>query len=331
MPLKLKPPRPGKSPYWSVRGTYLGVAVDRSTKATDRATAAKVLRKIEADIKSGLVSPKGVKTFLDAAVDYMAATGHQEHLAPIVERLGAYAVEAIDQQLIDETAIALKPEAAAATRNRWVYTPISAILKHAGVEQSIRRPKGWRGTPRTDWMTPDQAFRLLEAAEGVDREFAIFLSFLLYTGARLSEGLGLKVDRLDLSEANAYIETSKNGDPYTAYLPPVLVADLANHPRGLGRQGQRVFRFTKCGRIYTLLDKARKAAGPDLAFVGFHTFRHTWATWMRRYGKSDTRGLLETKRWRDAASVRRYEHVVESEEARRVDLLPTRNTRKNAK
>jgi hypothetical protein len=36
MPLKLVPPRPGKTPYWSVRGTYLGRYINRSTKTRSR-------------------------------------------------------------------------------------------------------------------------------------------------------------------------------------------------------------------------------------------------------------------------------------------------------
>jgi hypothetical protein len=31
MPIKLKPPREGKSPNYSIRGTYLGVYVDETT------------------------------------------------------------------------------------------------------------------------------------------------------------------------------------------------------------------------------------------------------------------------------------------------------------
>jgi integrase len=59
-----------------------------------------------------------------------------------------------------------------------------------------------------------------------------------------------------------------------------------------------------------------------LAFVGFHTFRHTWATWMRRYGGADIQGLAETKNWRDPKSAARYSHVVAREEWDRVDSLP---------
>jgi hypothetical protein len=40
MPLKLVPPRPGNTPYWRVRGTYLGQYVNRSTKTRKRAIPA---------------------------------------------------------------------------------------------------------------------------------------------------------------------------------------------------------------------------------------------------------------------------------------------------
>jgi integrase len=68
-----------------------------------------------------------------------------------------------------------------------------------------------------------------------------------------------------------------------------------------------------------------------LAFVGFHTFRHTWATWMRRYGGADVQGLAATKNWRDPRSAARYAHVVSRDEWDRVDNLPSvGNTRGKA-
>lgn len=39
MPFKLEDPKPGRSPYHRIRGTYLGIYLDRSTKTADRATA----------------------------------------------------------------------------------------------------------------------------------------------------------------------------------------------------------------------------------------------------------------------------------------------------
>jgi hypothetical protein len=40
----------------------------------------------------------------------------------------------------------------ASTKNRQVYTPVSAILKHIGIEKKIKRPTGWRGNKRTFWL-----------------------------------------------------------------------------------------------------------------------------------------------------------------------------------
>jgi integrase len=102
----------------------------------------------------------------------------------------------------------------------------------------------------------------------------------------------------------------------------VLVAALANHPRGLDRVG-KVFAMTKGSRLYNRLERAAEAAGvaiPD--GVAFHALRHTWASLMRRYGGLDTTGLVATGAWLSADAARRYEHAVASEEAQRADLLP---------
>lgn len=340
MPLTLKPPRSDRSPNWSIRGTHLGVYVDRTAGTPVEAVARKLLRALEREIERGALAPKleatpaPEQTFDEAALGYLKAGGDAQYLGRfdpvrkiwtsgvIPEFLGV-PLSQVDQRAIDECAVRLYPTGSAMTRNRQVYTPISAVLKHAGADFRIRRPKGWRGKARVDWLQPEQAFRLFDAAEREDREFAILLAFLCYTGCRLNEALAVTCDRLILAEAFIYVPQTKNDDPRGVHLPPVLVAALANHPRGLERGPQKLFRFRKCGRLYTLMARVKKAAGPDVAFATFHTFCHTWATWMRRYAGLDTRGLLATGRWRDHKSAARYEHVVASEESRRADLLPT--------
>lgn len=344
MPLTLKPPRPGKTPNWSIRGTYLGVRVDESTGTPNEALARQILTARRREIERGVtaapvaaLAPAG-PTFVEAAVAYIESGGDGKYLGKwdedagiwtggVLTQLGDKLLPDISQQEIDKAAVRLYPTGSAATRNRHVYTPVSAVLKHAGLDYKIKRPKGWRGQARVDWMQPEQAFRMLDAAEAEDAEFGVFLHFLLYTGCRLNEALALTCDRLLLNEAFAYFPRTKNDDPRGVHLPPVLVAAMANHPRGLDRGQQKAFRFRKCGRLYTLMGKVKKAAGPDVDFVTFHTFCHTWATWMRRYGKLDTRGLVGTGRWRDIKSALRYEHVVASEESMRADFLPTRSAK----
>ncbi len=323
MPLKLIAPRKGKTPFYAVRGTYLGKHVDRSTKTGDVRLARKILRSWQTQIERGEYADKGELTFAGAALAYMKAGGDRDRLVRILEHFGDKPLSLIDQTAINDAAATLLPTQAAATRNREVYTPISAVLKHAGVEAKISRPKGWRGLQRTDWLEPEQAFRVFKAADELDLEFGIFLRVLCYTGLRLGEATSLQIDKLDLSQAYIEAFNSKNGTPMGVYLPPVLITALANHPRGLERKG-KIFRFVKCGRLYIWLGKVETVSGvPGLTF---HLFRHTWATWMRRFAGMDIAGLLATERWKDAASARRYQHVVVSEEARKADLLPTPKT-----
>lgn len=340
MPLKLYPPREGRTPYWSVRGTHLGVHLNRSTGFGQRAQAARQLRAWTADIEAGRFERPGERTFLDAIVSYVQAGGDRLYLGRFDEatgtltgiagELGPLPISAVDQAAIDAAAFKLYPHATAATRNRQLYTPVSAVLKFAGADFKIRRPKGWRGQRRTDWLTPDQAWRFLAAAETVDADFARFLAVLLYTGLRLSEALGLTWDRIELEEAAAFIpgNQTKNGDPRTVFLPePAIRAlgELAPRKRPL-----QVWRWNKGGRLYNLMKATRIAAGDDLAWVNFHSFRHTWATWMRRYGGLDTTGLVATGAWRDRTSAARYEHTTVAEESRRAALLPVPSPRSTA-
>jgi integrase len=341
MPLELRAPRKGKTPHWTVRGTYLGVHVERSTRTSSKRLAQQFLKKWEGEIERGEFATEGEPTFLAAAVGYMKAGGERKFVKPLLDHFGELPLRLINQATVDAAAVEIYPSQTSATRNRQVYTPVSAILKHAGIEFKLRRPKGSRGQVVTRWLWPEQAFRVFKAARTLNPEFAIFLELLCYTGPRLSEGLSILCEDVRLGENFAFIGHTKNGDPRPVFLPPHLVASLANHPRGLERPGERVFRFHKGGALSYLLEAACRIAcglakparvkqGPraprppyELDWVNFHTFCHTWATWMRRYGGVDELGLVETGRWRDRQSAARYAHSVAGESARKAALLPT--------
>ncbi|MBN7755440.1 site-specific integrase [Nitratireductor aquimarinus] len=344
MPLKLIPPKPGKTPNYYIRGTYLGQYVEESTGTPNKTVASALLRSKREAIERGEVQSrrqlKQEPTFLSAAIAYMSAGGERRFIGEFDEEtgewkegllthLGETLLRDIDQQVIDNAAMALYPKASAATRNRQVYTPVSAILRHAGIELRLRRPKGAQGKQRLDWLQPEQAYHLFKVAEKEDGEFAAFLVFLCYTGCRLSDALNLTCDHVVLSESFAFFEKTKNDEPRSVHLPPIVVTSLANLPKGMERGREKVFRFRKNGYLYNLLKRVKKKAGDDLSFVTFHTFSHTWATWMRRYAGLDTRGLVGTGRWKDLKSAARYEHVVVSEESLKANLLPTAKRKKN--
>ena len=65
MPFKLVPPTAGRSPFWKVRGTELGIPINRSTKTGDRKLAAKLLAQWRAEAQRDAISdkPKAVETF----------------------------------------------------------------------------------------------------------------------------------------------------------------------------------------------------------------------------------------------------------------------------
>jgi integrase len=137
----------------------------------------------------------------------------------------------------------------------------------------------------------------------------------------------------------AHLEERRSAHaPATAGCVAPLFEHLKNHT------SDRLFRFNDGGHFKHLLLRAKLAVcglpcpvrrptgwkPPQyrLAFVGFHTFRHTWATWMRRYGGADVQGLAETGNWRDPRSAQRYSHAVAREEWDRVDNLPSMGTRR---
>lgn len=325
MPLKLVPPRAGKTPYWYIRGTYLGIYVDRSAKTGERKVAAKELARLKDEIEGGRFAERDAPTFASAATAYMNAGGERRFVTPLLLHFKERALVSIDQEAIDEAALTIYPMATPATRNRQVYTVVSAILKHAGRDHKLKRPKGAMGKQRTDWLWPEQAFALFAAADDIDKEFGLFLRVLCYTGLRLSEALNLRWTDVRLDEGFAYVRETKTGVPRPVFVPPEIAEAILGGDAARGGR-ERVFRFTKCGRLYSLLKLSRERTEGAVPRATFHTLRHTYATWMRRYAGMDELGLVGTGAWKDRKSVARYTHVVVSEEAQRASMLPVEKT-----
>lgn len=322
MPLKLVPPREGKSPHYTIRGTYLRVSVNQSSGVSKRALAQKELQKIERDIESGRWDDNG-PTFATAALKYMKGGGEKTYLTKLLRYFGDKPISTLDQSEIDRAATDLYPKGTAATRNRSVYTPVCAVIRNAGQRLNLRRPKGSGGSKTTAWLWPEQATALIQEAYRLDKTFAALLIVLLYTGMRLSEALGLTWNDVRMEEGFAYVSDTKNCEPRAVFLPKVAVDALHDRYSRRTRRSRRVFGFVKGGHIYHLLRAASAKAGIELPpRSAFHIFRHTYATWMRRYGGLDTRGLVGTGAWKDAKSAQRYAHALTTEEAGKAQNLP---------
>ena len=209
MPLKLVPPRRGKTRYWSVRGTYLGRYVDRSTKTSKRSVAKQFLEKWQHDIETGEFTIEEEPTFLSAAVDYMKAGGDRRPIKKLLDYFGEKPLRSITQAAIEKAALDLFPTHSPATRNREVFTPVSAILKHAGREFKIKRPKGSRGRVIRRWLWPEQAWKVIAAAYQVDAELGLLCVMLLFGGLRIGEQLEMRCEDVRLDEAFASVPTPR--------------------------------------------------------------------------------------------------------------------------
>jgi integrase len=366
MPLKLQAPRKGKSPNYSIRGTYLRVYVETTAGTPNKKLAQSALKRIERQIECGeyrgqaqpVAEPLKPPTFADATLAYLKAGGEPNYLGVIIEHCGDHAIRDtpiadIDQIAIDNIARALYPDAPATTTNRQVYTPISAVLKRAGVARAIKRPKGWRGSKATSWLEPEQAFAVIDEAYIIDPEFGLFCLLLLYTGMRLSDPIKAKVRDLKLGQAMLYVPDTKNSEPRPVHLTPLVVQAFQSQPPRPTRPGKgdsvvlangaagrsrrdagvpfldrhpdaKLFRFSTGGHLRDMLKLAMTRAGVSFPRRqgGFHLFCHTYGTWMTHYGSLDTFGLTRTGRWKDPASADRYRHTVTSPEAKRADLMP---------
>jgi integrase len=242
MAIRLIDPREDKTPFYYGRGRYLGVRVNRSTGATKKRVARKIISGWEEKIERGEyrtthepVATAAPATFLAAAIAYMKAGGDKKHLSPIIEQTGehslrARSIEAIDQLTLDNGAAALYPDATAATRNRQFYTPVIAILRRAGVTRPFKRPIGWRGKKSTKFLEPEDAFALLLQCYAEDPEFGLFCELLCYTGMRLSEPLQAQLKDLNLRRAQLTLYNTKNGEQRVVHLPPNVVQAFREQP-----------------------------------------------------------------------------------------------------
>lgn len=318
--------------------------VDRSARTANRAAADEIRIKWEAEILARSIhGARATATFADAVVGYLKAGGERRYIAPLLEHFGETPVVRVDQAAIDAAAACIKPAAGPATRNRQVYTPISAVLKHAAKRglcefRQVERPREPRG--RIAWLRPDEAERLLDACAPHLRPLVIFL---LGTGARLSEALYLNWSDVNLRDRRVWFTDTKAGEARGVPLNERVWRELANLPQRPGAvfrrpDGQAYSRRVGGGgQIDTAFRAACRRAGfadqivtrlPDgkvkkawRSWYSAHDCRHTWATWF--YAETrDLRALMELGGWKSERMVMRYTHVNPDHLAVAINALP---------
>ena len=115
-----EPGKLAKSPFWYVRGTYLGVRVFRSAGARTKTQAERFKRKLEREIEDGHYQSRPAKrpTFAQAAIIYLETCPQAE--VPYVERLICY-FKNMPLDHINQAAILLRksPNACGSNHANW--------------------------------------------------------------------------------------------------------------------------------------------------------------------------------------------------------------------
>jgi integrase len=325
MPLELK--RRHGSPFWYIRGTVRGQSVDESTKTSDREAAEALRSKREWELTQGSIfGRRAVATFLEAAVSYMEAGGERRFLEPVINKIGARPLAKIGQSDIDRLAKTLYPGASASTINRQLYTPVSSVLRHGhkrglcelSVLERPRQPKG-----KVRWLTPEEAARLIGACAP---HLGPLVTFLFYTGARVSEALSLDWRDVDLNRWHVAFHDTKNGESRGVPQHAEAVVALANLPHKSGpvfrRPDGHPYRAKDDGggQIKTGFRAACRRAG--IKNFTPHDCRHTWATWHYAANR-DLAGLMELGGWRSERMVLRYAHINKAQLAPGIANLPS--------
>jgi integrase len=271
-------------------------------------------------------APKGDRLLITAIKSFGEATPRSDGVKRRLHRILLWMVDAnetdirlrgVNQDFVNRLAFGmLRPNPSPATVQREVITPISTVVRHAAGQgwcDPIRLTTPTRSPERrTNYLTPEEAERLLEAAAP---HLKPLLLFLIGTGARLSEALELEWRDVDLEGARVILWRTKSGKRRNVVLPPRVVAALSDLPRPV----ENVFlthnglpysdaERRHGGQIKTGFKNALRRAGLPRT-LRVHDLRHTWASW-HYVLNTDPLRLMVDGGWTSLRMVERYAHLM---------------------
>jgi len=311
MPLKLV--RRHGSRTWYIRGSVRGQPLDQSTR-TDNREAAEAIRIKEEQrlLDRSIFGERATVTFLEAAVSFMEKGGEARFMNPLLGHFGTRKLNSIGQADIDAAARALYPAAKPSTRDRQVYAPMSAVLRHGAKREwcsfiVLERPS--YDNARIRWISLADADRLVSGAAD---HLKPLLIFLFGTGARMSEALYLQWPDVNLGRNHVTFRNTKNGEDRGVPLSDKVTKALTALPNRIGpvflRNDGLPYKRREDGG--GLIRTAFKTACRNAGITNFHPHdcRHTWATWHYAANR-DLAALQKLGGWKSHEMVLRYTHV----------------------
>lgn len=321
--MSLKVTRRKESGSLTIEGTVAGQRIRRRAASDNPKLAAEEAAAIEADILRAKWhgEKRGTKTFAEAAGSYVSAAPRSSSTLQRVERILIALGPNVRLCDVDQSvgvllrASLLRVDSGAATYVREVLTPLRAIMAHA-------HALSWCDMPhlvvpqvqsgRTLFLTPTDTEGLILAAAPHVKPL---LTFLVCTGARMSEALELEWRDVDLNGRRVIFWRTKNGKRRLATLQQRAVVALAalRGREGLvfrhgGGEGYTSHDREYGGQIKTAWAGAVRRSGLSEDLTP-HDLRHTWATWHYALHR-DLLRLKEEGGWSSVTLVERYAHLM---------------------
>lgn len=310
---------------WHASFSLAGKQFRISTRQTREGSARLVARREYQDRLAAILDPAARTLgpfFYEAAEAYVAAGGEARFLPRIVAHFGANVrIGEIDRMKIAEAARALYPDRHPETIRRQLEVPVSAVIRFARGERRRKR----HDFARTRWLQPEEAERLIAAADPRTRRMILFL---LGTGCRPGEMLALDVAQVYLAQRECLIMNpdperlaTKTGQARWVRLPERSALALDDLPESgavfrTPKGAAYVIRRNGGGQIAAAFGKARRAAGLDETVTPY-TLRHSWATWYEAQTR-DFGGLMDRGGWAKPAMAMRYRKLAPPDLAERL-------------
>jgi len=326
MPLKAH-----KTPHgiFRIRGTHHGISVDRSAGTRSRPEALEICEAWEREIfERQVLGRKPVPTFAEVAIDYMKAGRDLGRFAEeIIADLGDMPVDTITNADVDRLRQSIYPNAKPSSVNRWIVSPVSAIMNwsaEAG-HSPLRRWKRYTEREKlTNWRRPAEIEAILSVM--TEPESRALAAIYVGCGLRASEAVFLHGSEVapDLSQltvlgtarrdagavAKGY-DGTKGKRSRTVAIPPraqELIAPTIWTGKGRALRNSKGEAWSDRNALAKTLRRACVKAGfPEMSP---HDLRHTFATWHNAVN-GDNILLMRVGGWTSLRLVERYAHLAD--------------------
>jgi integrase/recombinase XerD len=171
------------------------------------------------------------------------------------------------------------------------YHYLKAVFRHLRTELNVPVVTNTKSLP--DIPTEDELKRYYEIVwTGQNNQDLLIIKTLLYTGARVSELVNIKLTDVDFKRYQIRIESGKGGKDRVVPFPESFKELLALHVNDMKVSGATHLFESSWKKLYTdrgirkILQRYATAAGLEKT-ISPHKLRHFLFTWLKKQGLDD--------------------------------------------